>query len=293
MRIGAFELRMPLPDLRQPHVFACLEPWINVGSVGTLTLSLLEEQSGATHLGQLVRPGNFFDFTRYRPISRYIEGRREITLPNSLISYSQRGIGNDLLFFHLLEPHAFGELYVKSVLELLCKFSVKRYCLLGAMMDAVPHTRLPPVTGGASEGRLQEELIRLGVRSSGYQGPTSITSLVSQQALAQGIETMSLIVHLPHYARVEKSYAGQLRLLDLLRSLYGFPLPLDGVRRKARQQQAEIDRAVEQEPEVKAMLKELEKQVPSSEAQDTEGLPRLSPEIERFLNEIDKRFDRG
>ena len=55
MQIGAFELNEPLPELRDPHVFAMVRPWVDVGSVGTLTLNRLERFMGSkavsyTHL---------------------------------------------------------------------------------------------------------------------------------------------------------------------------------------------------------------------------------------------------
>jgi hypothetical protein len=33
MRIKAFELEEPVPELREPHVIAMLEPWIDAGNV--------------------------------------------------------------------------------------------------------------------------------------------------------------------------------------------------------------------------------------------------------------------
>ena len=67
MKIGAFEITEPVPELKDPHAFAMIRPWVDVGSVGTLTLSRLERFLGSKELGKLARPGNFFDFTRYRP----------------------------------------------------------------------------------------------------------------------------------------------------------------------------------------------------------------------------------
>ena len=64
MRIGAFEINEPVPELRDPHVFAMVRPWVDVGSVGTLTLNRLERYLGSKELGKLHRPGVFFDFTR-------------------------------------------------------------------------------------------------------------------------------------------------------------------------------------------------------------------------------------
>ncbi len=141
MRLRAFDLDEPLPELKEPHALVRLQPWVDVGSVGTLTLSWLEKCFEAKELARLARPGNFFDFTRYRPTSYFRGGRRHLIIPNSHITYGKRETGNDFLFFHLLEPHSHGEVYVESVLRLLARFGVKRYCLLGSMYDYVPHTK--------------------------------------------------------------------------------------------------------------------------------------------------------
>ena len=83
MRLGAFEINEPLPELHEPHVIAVLRPWINVGRVGTLALSRLEQHFGAKDLGQLARPGAFYDFTRYRPRTRFVNGKRVLNIPNT------------------------------------------------------------------------------------------------------------------------------------------------------------------------------------------------------------------
>ena len=84
MQVGAFELQEPLPTLRSPHLISMLKPWIDVGSVGTLSLTFLEERFGAVELGRLQQPGRFYDFTRYRPTIVWKEGQREYILPNTV-----------------------------------------------------------------------------------------------------------------------------------------------------------------------------------------------------------------
>jgi hypothetical protein len=147
MKIGAFQIHEPVPELKDPHVFAMVRPWVDVGSVGTLTLNRLERYLGSKELGKLDRPGEFFDFTRYRPTMRLVQGEREVKIPNSIIRYAQTEEGPDYLFLHLLEPHSNGEDYTDSLLELVNYFKIKRYCRIGAMYDAVPHTRPLLVTG--------------------------------------------------------------------------------------------------------------------------------------------------
>ena len=89
MLVGAFELREPLPELRRPHLINMLKPWIDVGSVGTLSLTFLEERLGAVELGRLQRPGHFYDFTRYRPTVVWKGGQREFIVPTTVLRVAQ------------------------------------------------------------------------------------------------------------------------------------------------------------------------------------------------------------
>jgi len=195
----------------------------------------------------------------------------------------------------MLEPHSHAEIYVDSVVRLLARFGVKRYCLLGSMYDLLPHTRPLLVTGGGSGKGTQQELEKRGIESSDYQGPTSITSLVAQRANEMGIETMSLIVHLPQYTQVDEDYVGTVRLMQVLGSLYGLPVDAAYVE-KAEKQLEQINLALEKNSQLKATLEQLESYYDErvrSKRKKEEGTPRLSPEVEKFLSEMDKRFREG
>ncbi|MFC1990100.1 PAC2 family protein [Chloroflexota bacterium] len=293
MRLGAFQLNEPLPELKKPHALTMLQPWVDVGNVGTLTLSWLETYLKSRDLAKLSKPGDFFDFTRYRPTIYLNEGQRLVSIPNAYITCSQQKTGTDFIFLHLMEPHSHGEVYVESILRLLAKFGVKRYCLLGSMYDLTPHTRPLPITGRATGKATQQELDKLGIESSDYQGPTSITTLIPQRAADMGIETMSLIVHLPQYTQVDEDYMGAARLMKLLSSLYGFPVD-DTYTKKAEQQLEQINLALDKNPQLKTIVEQLETHYESrTTRKKEEEPPRLSPEIEKFLAEMDKRFREG
>ena len=291
MRIGAFEIKEPLPELREPHVITVLRPWVNVGRVGTLSLARLERHFSSQSLGELARPGQFFDFTRYRPRSRLVADRREMTIPNCTISCTQREETPDFLFFNLREPHAFGEDFVDSILELLKTFGVKRYCLIGGMYDVVPHTR-PLLVSGSSNGKdAAEDAKRLRLQESSYQGPTSITSLITVEAAKLGIEHMTFVVHLPQYIQLEEDYAGVARLMELLGSIYHLPSHLVDKERGERQY-GELTTAVERNPELKGVLEQLESQYDARQVAKEEEPPLpLSPEVEKFLRELGQRED--
>jgi hypothetical protein len=297
MKIGAFDIEEPVPELRDPHVFAMVRPWVDVGSVGTLTLNKLEHHLGSSHLGKLERPGRFFDFTRYRPTARLVDGKREVTIPNSIIRYAKSEAGPDYLFFHLLEPHSNSEDYTDSILDVIKFFGVKRYCRLGAMYDAVPHTRPLLVTGSMGSVPQIKPIPSFNVQRSAYQGPTTIMNLVSDSIQESNVESMNFMVHLPQYLQLEEDYAGASRMIEVLSSIYdAIPIDLAPVRR-GRRQYRELSAAVERNNELDALIKQMEAYYDArqdSEDSSSEAptpTSRLSPEVERFLDEVGRQFD--
>ena len=283
MRIGAFDVQEPIPELDEPYAFAILRPWIDVNSVGTLVLNELEAQFGALDLAKFAKPGHFFDFTRYRPTLYLEEGIRKVSVPNVALHYAKREGENDLLFFHLLEPHALSEVYVDSVLRLLKTFRVKKYILLGSMYDAVPHTKPLIVNGGATGSEAEQELRKSGALPSQYQGPTTITILITQKAQELGIETSWFIVSLPQYVVLEEDYVGKVRLMEILNLLYHIPIDKRDFE-MALEQRSLISQKVERTLELKNLLPQLETMYEIRiKTKVGEKVPKLSSEMEEIL----------
>ena len=299
MKIGAFEINEPVPELRDPHAFAMVRPWVDVGSVGTLTLNRLERFLGSKELGKLERPGSFFDFTRYRPTIKLVKGVREVKVPNSIVRYAKTENGPDYLFLHLLEPHSNGEDYTDSILEVVKHFGIKRYCRVGAMYDAVPHTRPLLITGSLGSVPQIKEVPHLKLRGSNYQGPTTIMNLLSEGIEKSEIETINFMVHLPQYVQLEEDYTGASRMIEALSSVYSdIPADLAPVRRGQRQYR-ELNATVERNSELKDLIQQMEAyydaQLDSEEttSEDAPAVSTLSPEIERFLSELGERLEPG
>ncbi len=287
MRIGAFEIEEPLPELKDPHVFTMLHPWVDVGSVGTLSMARLERHYRAKPLGQLSRPGTFFDFTRYRPTVGTVNGRREITVPNTFLHYA-RG-DRDYLFLHMLEPHMFAEDYIDSILEVLRKFNAKRMVRIGSMYDAVPHTRPLQVSGTISGQNAPQS----GMQPSTYQGPTSIVYQLSERAPDLELDTVSLMVRLPHYTDLEEDFSGVARALEVLRPMYNLPDHLIDHKRGEAQYE-DISKRLANDSKLRPYVERLES-VYDDKSSDEPGKPsetRLPQAVEEFLEEIDGKFER-
>lgn len=293
MKIGAFELEEPLPELKDTHVLSLLVPWVDAGSVGTMALSKLESHFDSRELGKLTSPGTYFDFTRYRPITHNVDGERKVTIPNSHIFYARREDGPDLVFLHLLEPHSNAEEYIESISEILKLLNVKRYCRIGGTYGSVPHTRPLRVTGSPGTEKLEELKGLVTPRmSNNYQGPISIMGLISDELERDGIETLSLMVQLPHYLEVEEDHAGAARLMQVICALYGLPGhladPEEGLK-----QYMELNEEIEEDPEVREMVLQMEAAYDARAKMLAEELspPPLPPQVDQFLRDLDRRFD--
>jgi PAC2 family len=290
-QVGPFELDDPLPEMANTRLIMSLQPWIDVGSVGTMALSFLEQGWEARQIGKLTRPGEFYDFSRYRPMLFRREGERHVVVPNTYLHHARDPNDHDWLFLHTLEPHNRGEDFVDGLYSLLTLLDVRDYTLVGSMYAPVPHTRPPVVSGGSSSDALRDRLQRLGAKESNYEGPTTILASLPGMAQRENIPTATIILQLPAYAQVERDYRGLQHLLELLSGYYGWQLDLDALRQEAERQRVAMDETAAENPQLQAMVLELERvydaQAESGEADDDAD---LSPELETFLKDIESRL---
>lgn len=290
MKLRSFELNEPIPTLNNPHVIATLKPWVDVGRSGSVAMSWMEDLLGARDLAKLVRPGEFIDFTRHRPISFVSEGRRRMTIPNTYVTFARTEFDNDFIFLHLLEPHANGEEYVESVLDLMQHFGAKRYTIIGSMHDYVPHSRPLTVTGEGVGENVTKDVERNGIEFIEYSGPTSICFLISQRAPEMGIESLSLIAHLPQYTQMDEDFTGALKLIDILSDIYKLPVDQKYID-QSKQQLAQIDDALEKNPQLQTIVSQLEYHYDTKDETPAEpDTTELSPKVEQFLAEMDRKF---
>ena len=294
MRIGEFEVVEPVPELKNTCAISMLRPWIDVGRVGTLGLTRLEQYLGAKELGRLAKPGTFFDFTRYRPRMRTVGGQRVFTTPNTIVHYAHDDeTDRDYLFVHIREPHTLGEDYSEAIVELLRHFDVTEHCRIGGMYDSVPHTRPLLVTGTMGDDQAEKAKGLVSPRRSTYQGPTSIVNLVSEALTQMEIDSNSLMVHLPQYVQLDEDHMGASRLMEVLCAVYGFPASLADNKR-GQQQYLDIGRAVENNSEVRSLITQLETYYDRVLAgQEGEKETSFAPDVAKFLTEMTERFDDG
>ena len=290
MQVGPFEVELPSPPLRSPHAVVMLRPWINVGNVGAIVLGRLKNRFEGVEIGRLSMPGRFYDFTRYRPEMKMADGERQVTVPNTVVLGARRAEPPDLALIHLLEPHANSEEYNEAVLELLGTLEVSAYVTVGSMYDSVPHSR-PLIVSGSTRGwESPPDLGGIRLARSNYEGPTSMTGQISQMAFARGIPTLNLMVRLPLYLQLDNDFAGGSRMIEALSPMYGLGDPTPE-RELGQQQYDQITPAVQKNSELAEVVHRLEQEYDSRPEEEAPDRVELSPEIERFLDELRRRGD--
>jgi hypothetical protein len=154
------------------------------------------------------------------------------------------------------------------------------------MYDAVPHTKPLIVHGGATGGEAELELKKSGAQPSDYQGPTTITILITQRAPQFGMEAIWFIVSLPQYVVLEEDFLGKMRLMEILNLLYNIPIDREDVERASEQLHL-INQKVERTSELKSLLPQLETLYEvRMKRKEGEKMPKLSPEVEEMLWKI-------
>jgi len=294
-----FKLEIPEPKGKEIHAIAAHLGWLNWGSVGEESFNELTGYLKAEKIGELIRPGDFYNFVAYRDHSRtYLDdnGNRHTEYPNSKIYYVRREKPlSDLVLVYLLEPTQFGEVFVDRVVALIKKLNVVSYQVMGAMGSPVPHTRPIRVSGRSSDPEITNKLKEIGVRASGgggqYQGPTSIYNLISARLQNEGITTASLIAHMPTYLSLEEpDNNGIFSILKILSKLEGIDIPLEHFKSAGKRQYDRVTKEVHLSQSVMAFSKELENLYDQEEENALEEMIQLPPNIQKA---IDEAFDKN
>lgn len=287
----------PVPSLRRPVLVVAFAGWNDAGECASSALETLEAATEATPFADL-DPEDFFDFQVARPVIRDgAKGHRELEWPRNQFAWAHLpGTERDVVILHGTEPNLRWRTFAEAVLEVVQRLGVELVVTLGALQIDVPHTRPTPLSGSATDPDLAA---RIGLRRSGYEGPTGITGVLHHATERAGVPGVSLWAGVPHYLAGASFAAGTLALAETVVQLLGADLALDALAREAVSQRDEIAELVAEDDDLARYVADLETRV------DTEGpldvaaaegdLPspdvsgdELAAELERFLRDRDR-----
>ncbi len=270
--------------------------WPDAGESATACIKYLARLLDTTRFAE-IDPEEFYDFTQERPRStRTRDGRRRVRWPANEFHYwnasrltqddGERGI----LFFVGVEPNLKWRTFSETIADLALNLGVKTVIHLGALLDAVPHTREIRLTGSSTQPELQQALNSASIVASNYQGPTGISTAVMETCTRKGMGYASLWGHTSHYLQAAPNFRVSYTLAQTLSRLLDLPVNLGELRSAAEKFDREVVQAIGNDEQLASYVRKLEDRY--DESADASSIPEPADvlrELEQFLRSEQRR----
>ena len=287
------------PPSNIPTMVVAFGGWVDAGEAATGAMRYLVRQLAATPLAS-IDPEDFCDFTQLRPVVRLsAAGERTIRWPRiAFWTWQPPAGGAGLLLFRGVEPQQRWRTYATLLLDVAARCGVQRIVSLGAVLEAVPHTRPPRVTGSSTDPAWQARFEACGMltRRSRYEGPTGIATIVMDAARQRGMASCTVRGQAPHYLQRATNPAVSRALLTAVSRLLDLELDLSPFEAAMRAFRTQCDQAVAQDAAVQAYVRQLEQdydatgdETPRRRREDDFNPEQLMHELEDFLRQERER----
>ena len=247
--------------------------WSDAGECATLALREVAAQLPARKFAS-IDAEEFYNFSEERPVVRNMaDGTRQLFWAKNDIYFwksSMRGVP-DLVLIIGTEPHLKWRTYTDAVAQLGHAVGVELLATIGALLDSVPHTRAARVLCTMVESDLPERYRHIRYPRPNYEGPSGMTSATIDAFARQGIKSVSIWGHAPHYLQVKRNPAITLAMMNEISNLTSMPFDTTRLEREAEEFEETVSRAIENQEEVRSYVARLEEQYDDEQtvAEDT------------------------
>ena len=279
------------PDKKLKHMVVVFSGWADAAEGATSAIKFLRRKLKSKKFAE-IDPEEFYDFSQTRPYtSRTRDGKRRIHWPANEFSYlTDPKADSGVMVFVGVEPNLKWRTFAKTVATVAKDHGVESVVHIGALLDAVPHTRPVKLSGTASESSLSEFLEGQGIRSSNYQGPTGISSAVMAACIEEGLEYTSIWGHTSHYLQAAPNHRVGSTLLEILLKLLNLPLDLGELKSAASVFNLEVEKAVAKDDQIASYVTKLEGQYDEAVAAiEIPDPAELVQDLEKFLRGEQRR----
>jgi predicted ATP-grasp superfamily ATP-dependent carboligase len=157
------------------------------------------------------------------------------------------------------------------------RLGVQSMMCIGSIFGAVPHRGEVRMTGWANDDRLREALARQKVMYTNYEGPTGFVTSLLDEAEERGMPALAVYGFAPNYIQGVPNPHVSHALLQTFSDITGVPLPLAELDRAGRALSRQVDRLLQDQPQlreqVERMLSMMSVSEPLIEADDDPAAP--------------------
>jgi proteasome assembly chaperone (PAC2) family protein len=268
-----------LPDLKNPLLIAGFDGWGNALKISSGMAAYLIRTYKAQRFAE-INPDVFFRYDEMRPVVHIEEGVFKSLSPpgGSFYAAQTEPDGRDLVILKTDEPNLRWQGFVEELFDLCKRLNIESIITLGSMYDHVLHTDriISAVTSNAATATL---LRQKGVNSISYQGPSAIHSTIHSEGLKRARACMSLWCHCPYYLQGTTHFGILAHLGELLAYLGGFELDTGNLETSWEKLNIQIEKLIENNAELQAVIKELRKAKVRGSAAEMKGAIKSDEKI--------------
>ena len=275
-----------IPQGNYSTMIIAFSGWPDAIGSATLAVSHMVETLPAKKFAD-INPEVFYDFTKVRPLTLTNKnGERHIRWPANEFYYSVPNEGDKgIILFKGTEPNLMWKTYSEEIMKIVESCEIDTVIHLGALLDEIPHTRDPLVTGRASTNDLTNKMTWLGIPNSKYKGPTGIQSAIMESCQNKDIDFVSIWGHSPHYVTTGINPKVTCSLLDKLKTFIDVDIPLGELGKAIGPYQDRITQAMLKQPDMMAYVRQLEKRYDDSKPEEGD-----IPPTDEMVEEIQEYF---
>lgn len=251
-----------LPDadavlLRAPVALVAFGGWVDAGSGGTGAVRHLITTLKSRKLAEM-DSDEFYNFTDTRPLVSIIgAGERAIHWPRGEFHGAVLDHDNDLVLFVAPEPNLKWRTFASVMLDGLQHFGVQSVVCIGSIFGAVPHRGEVRMTGWATNDSLRDALARHNVSFTNYEGPTGFVTSLLSEAEVRGLPAVAVYGFAPNYIQGVPNPHVSHALLQTVSAISGVPLPLAELDRAGRALSRQVDRLLQDQPQLREQVERM------------------------------------
>ena len=279
------------PQVPLEYLILAFGGWADAGDAATTAIKFMQRKLEAKKFAE-IDPEEFYDFAQTRPYSsRPRDGRRRLHWPANEFSYwTAPDSAKGAMAFLGVEPNLKWRTFSQTISGLAQEYGVKTVIHVGALLDAVPHTREVKLSGSGTAPNLQQVLDDSGVRGSNYQGPSGISSVVMEACTNQGMDYASVWGHTSHYLQAAPNFRVGYTLAKMLCKLLELPLDLSELEEAASTFDEEVEEALTKDEQLRSYVGKLEGRYDEAlEAADILDPAEVVRDLEQFLRSEQRR----
>ena len=274
------------PQIRHSTLIVAFAGWPDASQAATDAINFLIQGLPALKFAE-IDPEEFFVFSEERPEVRIGQNNERVILwpENDFYCHSFQQKDRNIILLNGTEPNIKWKKFISLVFQIVSEQKVDKIISVGSLLDAVPHTRPLRISGSSTSTQEAKKIEWSGVRKSKYQGPTSIHSLFVDACKSEDIIHTSLWVHCSHYVNSNTNPRAAYTLLKNLKEICEIQIDLSELKISAERFDVQMDKAIEDDPEISSYVSQLEENYDSSSV-SLDEIPNhesVVEELEDFL----------